>query len=73
MTLTDRRLGSAERSITVNASSVRWGNDGVGLQFVFPDAREQRRGANPQMDGLLGGAGKAQVAEFLEILKGQAR
>ena len=37
MTLTDRKNPTAEYSVTVNAMVVRWGNDGVGLQFVFED------------------------------------
>jgi hypothetical protein len=69
MTLTERGRGGVERSITVNATAVRWGNDGVGLNFVFQDAKDLRRGVNPQMDGMLGGATKAQVAEFLKDLK----
>jgi hypothetical protein len=36
MTLTKPDTGQApsERSMTVEARSVRWGNDGVGLEFV---------------------------------------
>jgi hypothetical protein len=36
VTLTDWRLPSPERSVTVNAMAVRWGNDGVALRFIFP-------------------------------------
>jgi hypothetical protein len=35
VTLTDRHNPTAERSITVNAKVVRWGDDGVGLEFVL--------------------------------------
>jgi hypothetical protein len=35
VTLTDWRLPSPERSITVNAMAVRWGDDGIGLRFIF--------------------------------------
>ena len=38
MTLTDQGKPGSERSLTVHASVVRWGNDGVGLQFVAADA-----------------------------------
>jgi len=44
MTLTDRREPTVERSITVNACVVRWGNDGVGLQFVLQTAGIGARG-----------------------------
>lgn len=35
MTLSDRLEKSFERSLTLNAKVVRWGNDGVGLQFML--------------------------------------
>lgn len=35
MTLSDRLEKSFERSLTLNAKVVRWGNDGVGLQFMI--------------------------------------
>jgi hypothetical protein len=34
-----------ERSITVHAKSVRWGNDGVGLEFILAAAGKQGRTA----------------------------
>lgn len=42
MTLTDQGKPGSERSLTVHASVVRWGNDGVGLQFADagPDGRQ---------------------------------
>jgi hypothetical protein len=45
MTLTRAEGGQtpAERSITVHARAVRWGNDGVGLEFVLEPQREGRR------------------------------
>lgn len=67
MTLTDRRRPSAERSVTVHASVVRWGNDGVGLEFVLPDGKNQRRGTG--QTSLAGGASKAQLGEFLARMK----
>jgi len=41
----------AEQSIQVMSRAVRWGNDGVGLQFVLPDDKEARKGLNPYTDG----------------------
>ena len=65
MTLTDRRQPTAERSITVNAGVVRWGNDGVGLQFVLQDGKS--RGKAP--DGMMPGPTKAQVEQFIARLR----
>jgi hypothetical protein len=61
MTLTDSAKPIVERSITVHASSVRWGNDGVGLHFVLKNEKDKRRGQTPlgnavngkQLDGFL--------------------
>jgi hypothetical protein len=39
VTLTDWRLPTPERTVTVNAMAVRWGDDGVGLRFIFPKPR----------------------------------
>jgi hypothetical protein len=61
MTLTDCKEPTAERSITVNATAVRWGNDGVGLRFVFQDDEEQRRGQFHVVDGI----SKKQLEQFL--------
>lgn len=44
ITLTDHREPTVERSITLNAKVVRWGNDGVGVQFLFPRQKHQHRG-----------------------------
>jgi hypothetical protein len=41
----------AEQSIQVMSRAVRWGNDGVGLQFVLPDDKDARKGLNPYTDG----------------------
>lgn len=52
MTLTKPGKGveSAKRSITVQARSVRWGNDGVGLEFVL-EAPKSRHGQSNPLDG----------------------
>jgi uncharacterized protein len=46
MTLSKPDTGQppSERSITIQARSVRWGNDGVGLQFVVEPSRTPTRG-----------------------------
>ena len=69
MTLTDRQQAGSERSVTVNASVVRWGNDGVGLQFVCADGKDQRRNKSLSMDGMLPGASKAELEQFVRRLK----
>jgi hypothetical protein len=55
----------AERSISVMSRAVRWGNDGVGLQFVLPNERDSRKGPSHKMDG----ASKKELARFLERLE----
>lgn len=52
---------TAERSISVMSRAVRWGNDGVGLQFMLPDEKQERNGLNPLTDG----AGRKDFAKFI--------
>jgi hypothetical protein len=61
---TDGREDSAERSISVHSRAVRWGNDGVGLQFIPQDAPEARQGLNT----LAHGVDKKELEQFLERL-----
>ena len=67
MTLQRNDLGEemAERSIAVQSRAVRWGPDGVGLQFVLPDEEDRRRGDAPLLDA----AGRKEFEHFLEQLK----
>src|SRR5580658_370001 len=62
MTLTDRRQPTVERSVTVHASVVRSGSDGVGLQFML-------QGGRNSPDGMVGGATKAHIDQFLKRLR----
>jgi hypothetical protein len=65
MTLTDSAQPIVERSITAHASSVRWGNDGVGLHFVLKNERDKRRGQTP-----LGNAvNSMQLDRFLQLMR----
>lgn len=52
----------AERSITVVATAVRWGDDGVGLEFVRNTAKKARR----QEPLLSDGADHEQLGQFME-------
>jgi hypothetical protein len=63
LTLTDRRERTAERSITVSASVRRWGNDGVGLQFVL------QNGNAAVADGMVQGVDKELLVQFLQLFK----
>jgi hypothetical protein len=56
---------SFEHSISVHSRAVRWGNDGVGLQFIPQDAPAARSGLNP----LENGANKRDLDQFLERLR----
>ncbi len=62
---TDGRDKTAERSIAVQSRAVRWGNDGVGLEFVLPHARNIRRGYDPMTEG----ADRKALDRFLRKLK----
>jgi hypothetical protein len=61
---TDGKEDSAERSISVHSRAVRWGNDGVGLQFIPQDAPEARKA----LSELKHGVDKKELAQFLERL-----
>jgi hypothetical protein len=68
MTLTDSAKPIIERSITVHASSVRWGNDGVGLHFVLKNEKDKRRGQTP-----LGNAvNRNELDRFLQLMRSGA-
>jgi hypothetical protein len=65
MTLTKPDIGQSpsDRSITIQARSVRWGNDGVGLEFVVAPPKSRRGPPTPleEVDG-------AQLDAFLKRL-----
>jgi hypothetical protein len=54
MTLSKPDTGPSpsDRSITIHARSVRWGNDGVGLAFVIEPRRKASRGPASPMDAV---------------------
>jgi uncharacterized membrane protein (UPF0127 family) len=56
---------NVERSIAVHSRAVRWGNDGVGLQFIPQDDQMAHGGLNP----LVNGANKRDLEQFLERLR----
>ena len=64
MTLQKRGVpvDSPDRSIAVQSRAVRWGEDGVGLQFVLPEANDRKRGMNLLEDG----ADRRTLEKFLE-------
>ncbi len=66
MTLTDCPEPTVERSITLNATVVRWGNDGVGLEFALHNGTDRRQG---QADGMADGVDRMQVDRFIQRLK----
>ena len=73
VTLTDRRNPSAERSFTANAKVVRWGNDGVGLQFLL-STRKARRDKGAADADSVDDITIAQVEQFLKVVrKGPSR
>ncbi len=54
-----------ERSIAVQSRAVRWGPDGVGLQFILQERKDQRNGNAPILDA----AGRKEFDHFLQRLK----
>ena len=54
-----------EHAIVVHSRAIRWGNDGVGLQFIPQDAPAARNGLNP----LVNGANQRELEQFLERLR----
>jgi len=55
----------AERTIAVQSRAVRWGPDGVGLQFILPDDKDLNQGKTALLDA----AGREEFNRFLEQLK----
>ncbi|MGA2671602.1 MAG: PilZ domain-containing protein [Terracidiphilus sp.] len=62
---TDPVEEGVDRAIAVNSRAVRWGDDGVGLQFVLPEPQDQRRGSNPLIDGV----DRKTLEKFLQWLR----
>lgn len=62
---TDGGEESSERSIQVHSRAVRWGNDGVGLQFVLPDSQDARNGQKLLVDAV----DRKELERFLQDLK----
>jgi hypothetical protein len=58
-------LENPEHSISVHSRAIRWGNDGVGLQFIPQDAPAAHSGLNP----LENGANARELEQFLERLR----
>lgn len=58
----DKAEGSSERSIAVQSKAVRWGSDGVGMEFVVMDSRDPRRGQSVLSEG----ADRKTLERFLE-------
>ena len=56
---------AAERSIQVLSRAVRWGHDGVGLQFILADSKEAHVGNTP----LIESAERKEFEKFLKQLK----
>jgi hypothetical protein len=73
MTLTDQRQPTAERSFTVNAAVMRWGNDGVGLHFIFQGKKNRRRGNQSSEERTMGIADAASFKQFLRTLRGEKK
>jgi hypothetical protein len=66
MTITkpDLALSPSDRSVTVHARAVRWGNDGVGLEFVVSPPSKGKRTQDSALDPIDG----EQLDRFLKRL-----
>jgi hypothetical protein len=65
MTLAGKDKRGFEHSITVQSRAVRWGNDGVGLEFVLNDPKTSARGEWLAPSG----ANREQFSAFLAKIK----
>ena len=65
-TLTDGRVQPPDRYVTINAEAVRWGDDGVGLRFLF---QKPRRGEHNRTVPLFVGVTPRKLHEFLQCFK----
>ncbi len=67
MTLQRTECGEevAERSISVQSRAVRWGHDGVGLQFELPGEGDARPGRDTMLDGVR----RREFERFLQQLR----
>ncbi len=67
MTLQRTECGeeNAERSISVHSRAIRWGNDGVGLQFVMANPNLAHSGVTAAVDGV----DKKELERFLKRLR----
>ena len=66
MTLTDRQQPTAEYSITANMAVMRFGDDGVGLQFVTRPDPSRRGGQAAPQDMMGATADEGQIEQFLQ-------
>jgi hypothetical protein len=66
MTLTDRQQPTAEYSITANMAVMRFGDDGVGLQFVTRPDPSRRGGQAAPQDMMGATADELQIVRFLQ-------
>jgi len=62
---TDSGQEGSGHSIAVHSRAVRWGNDGVGLQFIPHDTPAGHKGLNPMATG----ADQKELDQFLEQLR----
>lgn len=66
MTLSDVLRHAPDWSLTVNARVVRWGNDGVGLQFVLRDKKEKRRDQASEFEDPAAKVTKVDLEKFIQ-------
>jgi hypothetical protein len=65
-TLADWRAQPPDRYVTINAEAVRWGDDGVGLRFLY---QKPRRGEHNRTDPSFSSVTPRQLYEFIQCLK----
>lgn len=69
MTLTNRNKPSSGSTITVNGLVVRWGDDGVGVHFVFQKSKQNRRASPPADDEPLVIVTQNQFKDFVTVIR----
>jgi PilZ domain len=70
-TLTDLREPTIERSITLNAKVIRWGNEGVGLQFDLQSQKGQLRGKPAVQHDAADGVSTKQLEQFIQRFRAE--
>jgi hypothetical protein len=63
----DARQDTEEHTVEVETRAVRWGHDGIGVQFMLPGPNNRRRGSMPNLEP----GSRKEFNRFLQLLRKQ--